>query len=862
MGAPAVKKRGASSPKGSPKGEHKKKTRAKDAAPEAAEGGEVAAAAAEEEADQVGETDETPKGEGGENAKREEAETAEERAKREAEEEAKLSKKVERAKNELKDKLASSLSKVNDLFGSWDVDGHGRIDKTEFREAMKELGWYASDAICDAAFADYDFDGSGEIEYAEYVRYTLRDALARNLGRVMDLFKKWDTDHSGTIDKKEFRASIRRMGFDAPSRDLDGLFDEVDVDGSGSVDFKELNKVLRVGSMVELKPELRAGAAGTIELKPVNKSKGAAAQRRGSGDAGRKGKGKGVAPPEKGSPKSTPSAAPPAPAPAAAPVAAPAPAPAPLNRAARAVKDAALEALEAVEAVAEAAAEVVAEATEVIADVVEDGINAAERATGWDIDGDGDVGVKGSGGDHRVITANDGPTTTEKASTTAPAAVSTAARSATTAPAPPKAPSPAAARATSKSPAAAAPAASKALSPAAAPATAGARAAHGAARSGRDSTRASGGKAAALRRASTAAEEEEESAAEGAAEGAALAARAEKGHDAWGGGADAFASTPPTEATAAPPQLRWKTAAVEVGASLSMKRRTGSGMMMEDPANVPAEVKWMSALSDAQAMELAEQLVGTSATPVGRGGPVGLGPDQPTAPKGGSPLLSPHRRVRMPADEIVKGARPASGPQPATFLQFVLLDEARGEEVAAVLSGLSAGLSSAQTDAAVNAGSSGVARTAAQPYSGIRGCYAWGDMLTGGNLHIELPKGSPRPVRLLVQLWEGRKSNGRSSAGDAALGDPTAPPATPLASCVATLQPRANVQPLPPTATPASTPSATVSLPKQKQSGGGQQSESGADPDAGAGQLEVLLRGRAGLGRDYRVQLGWKIAIW
>ena len=139
----------------------------------------------------------------------------------------------------------------------------GMIDKAEFREAMKELGLYHSDAVCDSAFNDYDFDDSGEIAYSEYIRYSLRDALARSLGRVMDLFKKWDTcgrsasnagaccdlvpprtrsslavgrDHSGTIDKKEFRASIRKMGFDAPKEDLDSLFDEVDADGGGSVD--------------------------------------------------------------------------------------------------------------------------------------------------------------------------------------------------------------------------------------------------------------------------------------------------------------------------------------------------------------------------------------------------------------------------------------------------------------------------------------------------------------------------------------------------------------------------------------------------------------------------------------------------
>lgn len=155
------------------------------------------------------------------------------------------------AKTQLKDALASSLKKVKDLFKVWDVDGSGTIDREEFRKAVNELNLVPglTTEACDAAFDDYDLDGGGEIEYPEYIRYTLRDAIARSMGKVMDLFKEIDVDHSGQIDKKEFRKAIRTLGFEAPTEDLDHLFDEVDVDGSGEIEFKELNKVLRVGAM-------------------------------------------------------------------------------------------------------------------------------------------------------------------------------------------------------------------------------------------------------------------------------------------------------------------------------------------------------------------------------------------------------------------------------------------------------------------------------------------------------------------------------------------------------------------------------------------------------------------------------------
>jgi calcium-binding protein CML len=155
---------------------------------------------------------------------------------------------LDEAKTKLKDAMATSLNKVQDLFKLWDVDGSGSIDKEEFRKAVKALGLVTdiTDEACDAAFDEFDYDGGGSIEYSEYIRYSLRDAIARNMARVMDLFKKFDTDHSGQVDKKEFRKAIGMLGFDAPTADIDHLFDEVDTSHDGEIEFKELNKVLRV----------------------------------------------------------------------------------------------------------------------------------------------------------------------------------------------------------------------------------------------------------------------------------------------------------------------------------------------------------------------------------------------------------------------------------------------------------------------------------------------------------------------------------------------------------------------------------------------------------------------------------------
>lgn len=102
-----------------------------------------------------------------------------------------------------------------------------------------------------SVFDGYDFDKSGRIEYHEYMKYNLRDALARSAGRVVDLFHSWDDDGSGSITKKEFRAALRKSGFDAPTGAMNALFDELDATGDGSVDFREMHRALRQGAAVK-----------------------------------------------------------------------------------------------------------------------------------------------------------------------------------------------------------------------------------------------------------------------------------------------------------------------------------------------------------------------------------------------------------------------------------------------------------------------------------------------------------------------------------------------------------------------------------------------------------------------------------
>ena len=114
-------------------------------------------------------------------------------------------------------------------------------------------------------------DGSGEISYHEYLRYALRDALARSSTKVMDLFQAMDTDGEGDVDVDEFRRGLASLGFDIPYEAAGEVFAEMDADGSGKISFDELHKQLRVGANIELKKRLQVGGAGEVRTSQHDK---------------------------------------------------------------------------------------------------------------------------------------------------------------------------------------------------------------------------------------------------------------------------------------------------------------------------------------------------------------------------------------------------------------------------------------------------------------------------------------------------------------------------------------------------------------------------------------------------------------
>ena len=190
------------------------------------------------------------------------------------------------------DALVKDEASFDAMFNAFDVDASGQIDKEEFLNAFRVIGYDVAPRVLIEVFEKFDTNGSGKLELGELkklrrklgregkasgslrrrasgfkgalpkvsldehsvksVSEQIRDFLKFNKARVIDLFKAWDVDDDGSISKQEFRTAMALLGVKAHPRVVDSLFSMFDTDDSGELDFEELDRILRVSSRTDV----------------------------------------------------------------------------------------------------------------------------------------------------------------------------------------------------------------------------------------------------------------------------------------------------------------------------------------------------------------------------------------------------------------------------------------------------------------------------------------------------------------------------------------------------------------------------------------------------------------------------------
>lgn len=110
----------------------------------------------------------------------------------------------------------AEIEEVREAFNLFDVDGSGRIDPRELKEAMISLGYTNNNAVISDMIAD--LDGAGDIDFDEFLNiFTLQIGAGDGCGGqsredIAKIFNLFDVEKTGYISLNQLKRIARELG--------------------------------------------------------------------------------------------------------------------------------------------------------------------------------------------------------------------------------------------------------------------------------------------------------------------------------------------------------------------------------------------------------------------------------------------------------------------------------------------------------------------------------------------------------------------------------------------------------------------------------------------------------------------------
>ncbi|EKX47323.1 hypothetical protein GUITHDRAFT_58965, partial [Guillardia theta CCMP2712] len=144
--------------------------------------------------------------------------------------------------------IESLFDELFDAFVVFDSNSDGKLHKTEFCEAIRNLNEPSlkdiSDSVLEDLFDYIDSNADGIITLEEFLSTFTVDkrkgkAMRSNFKSLLQAFKRMDVDHDGRLSREEFRKGVEnRLKLKLPSKILDEIIRRSDKQGTGFIDYE------------------------------------------------------------------------------------------------------------------------------------------------------------------------------------------------------------------------------------------------------------------------------------------------------------------------------------------------------------------------------------------------------------------------------------------------------------------------------------------------------------------------------------------------------------------------------------------------------------------------------------------------
>ena len=142
----------------------------------------------------------------------------------------------------------AEIEEVREAFNLFDVDGSGRIDPKELKEAMISLGYTNNNAVMSDMIADLDKDSTGDIDFDEFLNiFTLQigagggEESREDIAKIFHLF---DVEKTGYISLNQLKRVARELGETMSDAELLEMIERASSRDDGLVSFDDFYNIL------------------------------------------------------------------------------------------------------------------------------------------------------------------------------------------------------------------------------------------------------------------------------------------------------------------------------------------------------------------------------------------------------------------------------------------------------------------------------------------------------------------------------------------------------------------------------------------------------------------------------------------
>jgi len=139
----------------------------------------------------------------------------------------------------------AELPRISRVFYALDSDSKGFLEKSQFSQALQQLGMPKD--ISDQTARSLDVDGNNRIDYSELVAGLISMSEDHVDNMLRTVFTSLDTDNNGLLDVNEIKGllnqgAMHNIGLEANEEEVRKTLESMDKDKSGTVSFAEFKE--------------------------------------------------------------------------------------------------------------------------------------------------------------------------------------------------------------------------------------------------------------------------------------------------------------------------------------------------------------------------------------------------------------------------------------------------------------------------------------------------------------------------------------------------------------------------------------------------------------------------------------------